>query len=98
MVAVELLVKSEKFDEARKIFQEALKATQEWEGCHSVEAYSNKDESKYIFMEEFESEVIWQEYFVWRQQESGEILSELLSAPPKPTFYEIENFGYGKDY
>ena len=49
-------------------------------------------------MEEFDSETIWQEYFVWRQQESGAILIEFLSAPPNPTFYEIENFGYGKDY
>ena len=49
-------------------------------------------------MEEFDSETIWQEYFEWRQQESGAILSEFLSAPPNPTFYEIENFGYGKNY
>ena len=98
MVSVELNVKPEKFDEAKGVFKEALKATREWEGCHSVEVYSNKEESKYVFMEEFDSETIWQEYFVWRQQESGAILSEFLSAPPNPTFYEIENFGYGKDY
>ena len=49
-------------------------------------------------MEEFDSEKIWKEYFEWRIQESGALLSELLSEPPKPTFYEIENFGYGKDY
>ena len=98
MVEVELHVKPEKFDEARGIFKEALKATREQEGCHSVEAYSNKEESKYIFMEEFDSEKIWKEYFEWRIQESGALLSEFLSEPPKPTFYEIENFGYGKDY
>ena len=63
MVEVELHVKPEKFDEARGIFKEALKATREWESCHSVEAYSNKEESKYIFMEEFDSEKIWKEYF-----------------------------------
>ena len=98
MVSVELNVKPEKFDEAREIFKEALKATREWEGCHAVEAYSNKEESKYIFMEEFDNEAIWHEYFDWRQKESGEILSGLLTAPPKPTFMEIENFGYGRDY
>ena len=81
-----------------ELFQEVLKATREWKGCHSVEAYSNKEESKYIFVEEFDSEKIWKEYFEWRIQESGALLSELLSEPPKPTFYEIENFGYGKDY
>ena len=51
-------MKPEKFDEARGVFKEALKATREWEGCHSVEAYSNKEESKYIFVEEFDSEKI----------------------------------------
>ena len=98
MVSVELNVKPEKFDKARELFKEALRATREWEGCHSVEAYSNKEESKYVFMEEFDSEEIWQEYFAWRIKESGAILSEFLSAPPQPTFYQIENFGYGKDY
>ena len=63
-----------------------------------ITAYSNKEESKYIFIEEFDSEKIWKEYFEWRIQESGALLSEFLSEPPKPTFYEIENFGYGKDY
>ena len=98
MVTVELNVKPEKFDEARGIFKEALKATREWEGCHSVEVYSNKEASKYVFIEEFDSEAIWQEYFAWRIEESGAILGELLSAPPQPTFYKFENFGYGKDY
>ena len=98
MVSVELNVKPEKFDEARGIFKEALKATREWEGYHSVEVYSIKEESKYVFIEEFDSEAIWQEYFAWRTKESGAILSEFLTAPPQPTFYQIENFGYGKDY
>ena len=75
-----------------------MKATREWEGCHSLEAYSNKEESKYVFMEEFDSEAIWQEYFAWRIKESGAILSEFLTAPPQPTSYQIETFGYGKDY
>ena len=98
MVSVELNVKPEQFDELREIFKEALKAAREQEGCHSAEVHSNKEESKYVFMEEFDSEAIWQEYFAWRIKESGAILSEFLTAPPQPTFYEIENFGYGKDY
>ena len=94
-VVVEMSVKPEKFEEAEGIFKEALKATREWEGCSSVEVFSSKDESKYIFIENFESEAQWIEYFAWRQKESGTILHELLSAPMKKTFTTALDFGYG---
>tara|TARA_B100001250_G_C19799630_1_gene790393 strand:+ start:2417 stop:2719 length:303 start_codon:yes stop_codon:yes gene_type:complete len=94
-VIVEMTVKPEKFDEAESIFKEALKATREWEGCSSVEVFSSKDESKYFFIEKFESETQWVEYFSWREKESGAVLQELLSAPMKKTFTTELDFGYG---
>ena len=93
-VIVEMTVKPEKFDEAETIFKEALKATREWEGCSSVEVFSSKDENKYFFIEKFESETQWIEYFAWREKESGAVLQELLSAPMKKTFTTELDFGY----
>ena len=93
-VIVEMPVKPEKFDEAKVIFKKALKATREWEGCSSVEVFSSKDENKYFFIEKFESETQWIEYFAWREKESGAVLQELLSAPMKRPSTELD-FGYG---
>jgi quinol monooxygenase YgiN len=93
-VIVEMTVKPEKFEEAEGIFKAALKATREWEGCSSVEVFSSKGESKYFFIEKFESEAQWIEYFAWREKESGAVLQELLSTPMKKTFTNALDFGY----
>ena len=65
-VVVELNVKPEKFEEAGEIFKVALKATREWEGCSSGDVFASKADSKYFFLEVFETEDQWNEYFAWR--------------------------------
>ena len=92
---VELNIVPEKFEEAGNIFSQALKATREWEGCSSIEVLSSKADSKYFFIEEFESEACWNEYFEWRGKESGHILEALLTAPLKVSFTQRQDYGYG---
>lgn len=92
-VIVELNIKPEKFVEAGGIFKEALKATRAWEGCSSVEVFASEAESKYFFIEVFETEAQWNEYFEWRGKESGAVLEQLLSAPLKKTFTVAQDFG-----
>ena len=92
---IELNVVPEKFDEAGDIFHQALKATREWKGCNGIEVFSNRAESKYFFVENFDTEEGWKEYFEWRGQESGHILEAILTAPLKVTFTQRHDFGYG---
>ncbi len=95
-VFVELDIKPGKFAEAGEIFAKALQATREWEGCTSVEAFGSEADSKYIFVEEFETAEKWHEYFAWRGKESGHILESILAGPLKTTFTAAKNYGYGR--
>ena len=92
---IELNVVPEKFEEAGDIFSKALKATREWEGCNGIEVFSNKAESKYFFIESFDTEAQWKEYFEWRGQASGHILEAILTEPLKVIFTQRHDFGYG---
>ncbi|MEE2789015.1 MAG: antibiotic biosynthesis monooxygenase [Myxococcota bacterium] len=92
---IELNIVPEKFEEAGEIFKGALKATREWKGCNGIEVFSNKAESKYFFIEHFETEEGWREYFERRGQASGHILEAILTEPLKVTFTQRHDFGYG---
>ena len=70
MVLVELTLKAEQFDQ-RDVILSALPDTVAYEGCLGLDAYSNKEESKLIFVEKWENRGSYDKYIAWRMEESG---------------------------
>ena len=68
-----------KVQELRKLFEQELGATRDFEGCISLEVYFNEDESTFTLIEDWESFENYDRYLEWRV-ETGieEVLDPLL--------------------
>ncbi len=93
-VKVELSIKPELYKEWRPIFKQALKDTRNFKGCNGVQVFSVPEESKYIAMEDFDSQEDFNSYINWREAHSGQLMSEYFSAPLKISICHEEPFGY----
>ena len=92
MVLVELTLKAEQFDQ-RDVILSALPDTVAYEGCVELEAFSNKEESKLIFVEKWENRGSYDKYIAWRMEESGETLQKLLAEDRlSVSFNDLESF------
>ena len=92
MVLVELTLKAEGFDQ-RDVILSVLPDTVAYEGCLGLDAYSNKEESKLIFVEKWENRGSYDKYIAWRMEESGETLQKLLAEDGlSVSFNDLESF------
>ena len=92
MVLVELTLKAEGFDQ-RDVILSVLPDTVAYEGCLGLDAYSNKEESKLIFVEKWENRGSYDKYIAWRMEESGETLQKLLAEDRlSVSFNDLESF------
>ena len=92
MVLVELTLKAEGFDQ-RDVILSVLPDTVAYEGCLGLDAYSNKEESKLIFVEKWENRGSYDKYIAWRMEENGETLQKLLTEDGlSVSFNDLESF------
>ena len=92
MVLVELTLKAEGFDQ-RDLILSVLPDTVVSEGCLGLEAFSNKEESKLIFVEKWENREYFDKYIAWRMEENGETLQKLLTEDGlSVSFNDLESF------
>ena len=91
---VTLKTKDGCFDEFYDLAKVELAFTRESKGCKSILVSTNPDTNTLKFVEFWEDEASFNEYFEKRVERSGADFERLLAGPPETEHYSTENWGY----
>lgn len=89
LVTSELSIQTEKVEEFLALVQDGLEVSRNFSGNESFDILVDQENpGKILFIEQWESEQHFQEYYQWRAAQGDfEILGEYFSAPPTMHLY-----------
>lgn len=93
-----LKTKDDCFDEFYNLAQEELAFTRGSEGCQSIQTSSSKATNTFKFIEIWETEDLFNQYFEKRVERSGADFERLLVGPPEIECFVTDDWGYGEDW
>ena len=91
---VTLKTKEGCFDEFYNLAREELAFTRGSKGCKSILVSTNREANTLKFVEFWEDEASFNEYFERRIERSGADFERLLAELPQTEHYSTENWGY----
>lgn len=92
-ILLDLNAEEGQVDAIKAYFSEILVDTRSYKGCIKIDVLSNLDNpNNLVIYEMWENRQAYQEYYNWRTDTGVfEKLGEMITTPPKLTFFEIEN-------
>ncbi len=93
-----LKTKDECFDEFYNLAREELAFTRGSEGCISIQTSSSKEANTFKFIEIWENEELFNQYFEKRVERSGADFERLLVGPPEIECLVTDDWGYGEKW
>ena len=90
LVLLEAKVKSEDISNMKSYMAELLPDTRAYDGCKSIDIYSNtEDTDSWVLVEHWESHAHHEKYIAWRK-ETGVIdkIGAMLAGPPSTRYFE----------
>ena len=90
LVLLEAQVKPENISDLNSYMTEILPDTRAYDGCKSIDVYSNtEDTTSMVLVEHWESRAHHEKYIAWRK-ETGVIdkIGAMLAGPPSTQYFE----------